>query len=146
MKRTPLKRSGPITRRTPMPRAAAPMARRPMARRVIRRDWTAATSVTACRVCGLHPAALEVARVERAHILGRNLDTRMPDGTRRVEPNTTVALCVRWDGQGCHTRYDKHALNLRPYLTDTEWATAVALVGEGPALRRVMGAEWRETT
>jgi hypothetical protein len=84
--------------------------------------------------------------VERAHVLGRRYDTRTSPTAARVEPHTTVPLCIRWDGSGCHTRYDEHALNLRPYLTGPEWDAAVARVGEGPALRRVMGRDWREHT
>lgn len=128
-----------------MPRATAPLPRHRVTRRPVRRDWTAATAAAACRVCGLPPGDERVARVERAHVLGRWADTRLPDGSRRVEPHSTVPLCIRWAGDGCHTRYDQHALNLRPYLTEQEWAAAVARVGEGPALRRVMGSEWRTT-
>jgi hypothetical protein len=127
-----------------MQRGTSSLARRPFRRRPVRRDWTAAPPVTACRACGLPLEDPRVARIERAHVLGRWADTRQSDGSRRVEPHSTVPLCIRWREAGCHNRYDQHDLNLRPHLTDEEWAAAVARVGEGHALRRVMGREWRQ--
>ena len=120
-----MKRGGPLTRRTPLQRGWE-LRRVPMRRRHVRRDWTAATTTEACRACGLTPADPRVARIERAHVLGRAKDTRQPDGSRRVEPHSTVPLCIRWREAGCHTRYDQHDLNLRPHLTEAEWAAAVA--------------------
>lgn len=135
-----MKSGGPLTRRTPLraratiERTASPLQRQ--ARRAASRkakDWSAARAKVAaegrCR-CGC--GATE--GLQAAHVLGQRYDR---DGF--VYPDHVIPLA-----RPCHESYDAHRLNIRPLLTADEWEAAVLLVGEGPALRRVMGREWRE--
>lgn len=53
---------------------------------------------------------------------------------RRVPAAAVVPLC-----QNCHLAYDAHKLDLLPYLTNEEQASAVAAVGIVRAVRRLTG-------
>lgn len=80
--------------------------------------------------------------IQRAHVIGTKYDPPHPTkaGWLIVLALHIVPLCEHH-----HTEYDLHRLNLYPYLSEVEWESAVELVGEGPAERRVMGAAWRAT-
>ena len=76
--------------------------------------------------------------VEAAHILGRKYDQPIAEGSKTlfVLPDRIVPLCS-YEG-GCHGHYDRHALDLLPYLTPAEQAQAVLDAGSiGLALKRI---------
>jgi len=121
-----MKRSGPPARNTPLKRTR-------MKQRPVERDWADARKKVdgegKCRACK------RKGRVEAAHVIGRTHDKpREPGGPRWVDPLDVVALC-----KACHGAYDRRELDLAGVLTREEWKRAVALVGEGSALRRVTG-------
>ncbi len=138
-----MKRGGPLTRRTRMVRST--MARSRMsATPPPPLDWRPALAKVAaegaCRVCGRFPGDAYPGHtslwLEAAHVISRAHHRGLV-----VQAAHVVPLCGE-----CHRGpkgYDQHALNLRPYLTEVEWAAAVELVGEGPAERRTMGGAWR---
>ncbi len=118
------------------------LARKPMKRSQPRRDWAEARRKVIlegkCRVCG-EPRQNQL---EAAHIIGRHVDKPKTPGSKVlfVDPWRVVPLCHQWDRPGCHALYDAHRLDLRPYLTDEEFAKAV-MDGDtlGAALRRITG-------
>ena len=149
-----MKRGGPLTRTTPLRRVSpfrtvTTMTRRKplqgavgrVAAKLQERDWTPARAKVAAEGCRMRRDGLCSGPVQAAHTIGRRYDPPHPTrpGARIVLAVHVVGLCEHH-----HGRYDAHALNLRPHLTEEEWQAAVALVGEGPALRRVMGSAWRE--
>lgn len=97
-----------------------------------RREWSFARGKVdgerGCRVCGSR------ANVEAAHTIGRKHDP--PAGpfraVRIVLPDDIVPLC-----RDHHQAYDKHELDLLPYLTHEEQASAVKHVGIVSAMRRL---------
>lgn len=95
------------------------------------RDWTFARGKVeyerGCRVCGSR------VHVEAAHTIGREHDAP-PDskGVRLVASDDIVPLC-----RTHHAEYDSRRLDLLPYLTHEEQASAVAHVGIVSALRRL---------
>lgn len=103
----------------------------------MRRNWEYARakvdSERGCRVCGSRE------RVEAAHTIGRKYDRISgifggdgPGPTVTVNPDDVVPLC-----QTHHGEYDKHELDLLPYLTHDEQASAVRNVGIVSAMRRL---------
>lgn len=143
-----MKRSGPIQRRTPLRSVGGPTRRtaspRPR-REALPTDWHEARVKVrregACRVCGARPDDTDVKAIEAAHVIpGRLHDDRDPTGRRVVRADDVVPLCTRWAGKGCHTRYDEHALDLAPFLTDVERERAEVVAGEpGRAARIITG-------
>lgn len=102
----------------------------------VRRDWTAANEKVEaegeCRVCGRSDLKLE-----RAHVIGRFRDAEIRPGLRRVDADSIVPLCGPFgDTDRCHTRYDRHALDLLPHLTLSEQVRAVQDAGGIEAARR----------
>jgi hypothetical protein len=101
-----------------------------------RRDWTDALEAhrdMPCRVCCRWPRQL-------AHILGRAYDEGR-GAAFYVHPLAVCPLC-----QEHHQLYDVHALNLLPHLLAVEVEFAVRRVGEGVAMRRILGPAWRQST
>lgn len=92
----------------------------------MKRDWTNARAKVeterGCRICGSREL------VEAAHTIARRHDA--DDGL--VDPDDIVPLC-----QTHHQSYDKHELDLLPYLTHVEQAAAVSHVGIVSAMRRL---------
>lgn len=91
------------------------------------RDWTSARAKArseSCRVC--HDPT-----TDPAHIIDRSL---VQPGVGENEHNI-VPLC-----RAHHDHYDAHTLDLLPYLTRMEQATACFLVGMEAAYRRVTGS------
>lgn len=90
----------------------------------MQRDWSAARgkvdSERGCRVCSSRE------HVEAAHTIGRAHDGAV------VKPSDIVPLCTKH-----HMLYDAHRLDLLPYLTHEEQASAVGHVGIVSALRRL---------
>ena len=83
-----------------------------------------------CRNCG-GPHA------QAAHVIPRSLIPKVGHSHLDGEdPRNCVPLC---DVRGCHTRYDKHELDILPLLTREEQAYAVELVGMASAYRQVTG-------
>jgi len=116
-----------------------PLKRTRMKRTPVERDWSRARSKVmregCCRVCGRKAGK---AKVEAAHVLGREHDAKREDGVREVHPDDVVPLCSAFDGD-CHGKYDRHELDLFGYLTAAELERAVGLVGWGAAERRIRG-------
>jgi hypothetical protein len=91
-----------------------------------KRDWPAARAKIRgekCRVC-YHP------NVDPAHIIPRS---QVRPGIGENQDNI-VPLC-----RTHHRAYDEGQLDLLPYLTRTEQATAVFLVGLEAAYKRITG-------
>jgi predicted restriction endonuclease len=88
------------------------------------RDWQFARAKVdyerGCRVCGSR------SNVEAAHTIGRKHDGAV------VDADDIVPLCREH-----HQLYDRHELDLLPYLTHAEQAAAVAHVGIESARRRL---------
>lgn len=80
-----------------------------------------------CRVCGA-PAV----QCDAAHVWDRALGARGFD-----DPDLIVPLCslIR-GGTGCHDAYDRHELDLRPYLTVDEQVAVVRAAGSIELARR----------
>lgn len=95
-----------------------------------RRDWSfARAKIDAerrCRVCQ------DTVGVEAAHTIGRRHDTATSSGVLVVIPHDVVPLC-----RTHHAAYDKHELDLLPYLSFEEQAAAVSHVGIISAMRRL---------
>lgn len=91
-----------------------------------RRDWSFARAKVdderCCRVCQSRD------HVEAAHTIGRKYDGPI------VDSRDIVPLC-----RTHHTAYDKHELDLLPYLTHEEQTAAVSHVGIVSAMRRLTG-------
>lgn len=98
----------------------------------MRRDWSFARakidSERCCRVCQSRD------HVEAAHTIGRKYDGATSSGVLVVIPHDVVPLCREH-----HSAYDKHELDLLPYLTHEEQAAAVSHVGIVSAMRRLTG-------
>lgn len=93
----------------------------------LKRDWESAHSKIAgevCRICHQGP-------VDPAHIIPRS---RVRPGIGENQDNI-VPLC-----RFHHDLYDNGDLDLLPYLTRTEQATAVFLVGLAEAHRTITNA------
>ena len=92
-----------------------------------RRDWTEARAKVdaeyQCRVCGYRGS------LEAAHVVPRSLG-----GGQKAD--SVVPLCRR-----CHTDFDGLRLDLIPYLTKSEQAEAVRVLGIERARRRLSGDE-----
>lgn len=95
-----------------------------------------------CRVChslGGREDGDYVGEIECAHVIGRRCDAilRGPRGGeyRYVHPDSIVPLCKR-----CHASYDRHELDLLPFMFWPEQARAVedagGIIG---ALKRICG-------
>jgi hypothetical protein len=100
-----------------------------------RRDWSGANAKIAaepqCRVCRATP-------VQRCHVLPRRYDERLGDVL-------VVTFDDVWPGcASCHTAYDEHRLDLRPYLTAAEFARAFDKLPRGEALRIIGGRAFIE--
>ncbi len=111
----------------------------------VRRDWSLANEKRAaqrsfgCRVCGRTDRPLEL-----AHVVDRANDPRIRDRKLIVvDPDLVVLLCGPTP-VGCHGQYDRHELDLYPYLEPREIMVAIATVGNGPAMRRIRGRNWSE--
>ncbi len=100
----------------------------------IRRDWRLATEKvavegSACRVCGSRFG------IERAHVIGREHDSRRPvraEGWRPwvVAPDRVVPLCgPSTDPRSCHGAQHAKRLDLLRFLTLDEQIQAVADAG-----------------
>lgn len=92
-----------------------------------KRDWPSAREKIrgeTCRVCK-HP------HVDPAHIVPRS---RVAPGLGETADNI-VPLC-----RAHHTAFDNGDLDLLPYLTRAEQATAVFLMGLEAARRRITGS------
>ena len=142
-----MKRSAPLRRTTPLRSVGGPTrstgSNRPR-REALPPDWHEARLKVrqegACRVCGALPTDGDVKAIEAAHVIpGRLHDDRDATGRRVVRAVDVVPLCTRWAGKGCHTRYDEHALDLAPHLTEAEVARAVEVAGAGRAARIITG-------
>lgn len=102
---------------------------------MLRRDWIAARAKVdatgCCRVCRSRKG------VEAAHVVGRRADRFDLDGTPAergevltVEPVRIVPLCgPATDFDTCHGKYDRHELDLLPYLDIEEQTQAVRDAG-----------------
>lgn len=86
-----------------------------------------------CRVCGGRR------QLEAAHIVPKAYDPDLGKGLRIVTDLAIVPLCGPLTDHACHTRYDRHELNLLPYLTNAEQGEAVAKMGMDRALHRMSG-------
>jgi hypothetical protein len=124
-----------------------------MRRKPVERDWSAALAKVQhegkCRVCGRERR--RGAKLEAAHVLGRKYDqpevqlcgdelgAPYATGKLWVNPYDVVPLCSAFDGD-CHGRYDRHEIDLWPYLQEHERSRAIELAGGlGPAERRIRG-------
>lgn len=134
-RRTPLRRGSGLTTRTALARARHHHTPPP------ERDWSdALAKVKAegrCRVCGK-----DRCRLESAHTIGREHDRPKPhpdviasDGPLWVDPRDVVALCAEH-----HRAFDARELDLLPYLSKDEQASAVAHVGIIAATHRLTGS------
>lgn len=111
----------------------------------LRRDWTKArekvTAEGACRVCGARHGERRGSRLvtlEAAHVAGRSHDRVGRSLVVLVEPDDVVPLCGPFgDTRACHTRYDRHELDLLPYLQRSEEIALVAHLGIAAAVRRL---------
>jgi hypothetical protein len=84
-----------------------------------------------CRVCGDGPAW----KLEAAHTWDRSLGKSSFD-----DPDLVVPLCGELHGTGCHQLFDRHSLNLLPYLTLQEQLALVkAAGGIARAMKRAVG-------
>ena len=79
-----------------------------------------------CRVCCRWPRDL-------AHVLPREYDERR-GATAYVHSLAVVPLCPEH-----HSAYDRHILDLAPYLLEREITHAATRVGLGRAIRRISG-------
>jgi hypothetical protein len=77
-----------------------------------------------CRVCKA------TGRLEAAHTISRSYDRAV------VRDDDIVPLC-----DTCHRKYDARTLDLIPYTTYAEQASAVSHVGISRALKRLGGAD-----
>lgn len=84
-----------------------------------------------CRCCG---AALGY--LDAAHTIDRSLSA-----SGFVDADLIVPLCsaIRGSDDDCHGRYDRHELDLLPFLSKREQAAMVFEVGMVRAMRRVSG-------
>jgi hypothetical protein len=79
-----------------------------------------------CRVCGG-----PLRTVDAAHTWDRSLGSSGYD-----DPDLVIPLCsLIKGGIGCHDAYDKHQLDLLPYMTTDE---QVAMVREAKSMARAM--------
>ena len=110
-----------------------------MKRTPVRRSWAEARAKVddegGCRVAGLVCAGV----VQAAHVIGRANDPLIdPDKPAKglyAPAIDIVPLC-----RAHHARYDRHELDLLPYLTPEEQTRAVAVAGGiAAALRRISG-------
>lgn len=103
-----------------------------------RRDWRDAMekiwSEPGCRACG------SVQNIEAAHTIGREHDPRVEGGGYYVQPDSVIPLCGSL-GNDCHGRYDRHELNILPYLTINEQLNAVDAAGGIERARRRLTGE-----
>jgi hypothetical protein len=116
-RRSTLRRSGRLRRRTPLGRSAVSPASRAQRAKVARQG---------CIVCGGRP-------VDPAHLIPRSLGGC-------DEPDCVVPLERR-----CHRSYDRGELDLLPYLEPryrTELAHGLVHLGLLGLLRRVSGTRW----
>lgn len=130
MKRSELRRTTPLERKSPLSRSGMKPARKPMSRSQPRRNWAdARRKVEAeglCRVCGT-PFNLEA-----AHVWGREADEPTLDSgsVLWVKPDRIVPLCRGDLGTfGCHESYDRHELDLLPHLSPAEQSQLVKDAG-----------------
>lgn len=107
-----------------------------------RRQWAKARAKVVgeghCRVCGTTWG------LEAAHVIPRSVapnhgehpDAIVPLCRNRVDtdPDSGEAVAV----EGCHSRYDRHDLDLEPYLTAQEAASAVLAMGSLEGARRII--------
>ena len=128
MKRTALKRTTGLERRTPL-RSVPPrptQTRRPVSEAT--RAQRARVQDRACIVCAQHPT-------DPAHLIDRSLAPAHGNITEIVVP-----LC-----RACHGAYDDHLLDLSPYL-EPHWrdaaAAAVEAIGLVRAYNRITGTQW----
>lgn len=86
-----------------------------------------------CRVCGA-PARY----CDAAHTVDRSLSRSGFD-----EPDFIVPLCsaIRGADNDCHGAYDRHELDILPYLTKTEQAAMVRELGMARAWKRATGQD-----
>lgn len=86
-----------------------------------------------CRVCGT-PARY----CDAAHTVDRSLSRSGFD-----EPDFIVPLCsaIRGAENDCHGAYDRHELDLLPYLTLTEQSVMVCALGMARAWKRATGSD-----
>jgi hypothetical protein len=75
-------------------------------------------------------------RLDPAHIIPRS---RIGAQRGAEAPENILPLC-----RTCHDLYDMGRLDLRPFLTEAEWAHARLLVGEGEAERRLSPSTFRQ--
>lgn len=83
-----------------------------------------------CLVCARSP-------VDPAHLIDKSLAP-----SAGADPRAVVPLC-----RECHDEYDRHELDLSPYLEPhyrEETAWAVEAFGLWKALRRITGRDWVE--
>ncbi len=117
-----------------------------------RRDWTHARAKVEvenkCRVCGRDPGRLarEGLRLEAAHTIGRGRDwaaaKQKPGSATTVRPGDIVPLCgPATTTSTCHSKYDRHQLDLLPYLTEAEQVAAVEAAGGIEKARRRLTGE-----
>jgi 5-methylcytosine-specific restriction endonuclease McrA len=97
----------------------------------VKRDWTAMREKVEregkCRIGGaVHGAP------EAAHIIQRS---RVPTGGEHAA--NCIPLC-----RDCHRAYDERQLDVLPYLTLSEQAYAVFLVGIVSAMERTTSQRW----
>lgn len=116
---------------------------------VTHRDWTRARAKVRfegrCRVCGVRWG------LEAAHVIPRSVapnagehpDAIVPLCRSRVDFNPATGENVAVEG--CHNQYDRHALDLEPYLTAKEAARAVLAMGSLEGARRIVSGR-REST
>jgi hypothetical protein len=108
--------------------------------RVEQKDALAKVQREGCRVCG------ERRDVEMAHIIGRDRDAVLtgPRGGEYifVHPDSVVGLCGALTDNWHHSMYDRHELDLLPYLNQDEQKRAVEDAGGLiAALNRVTGGK-----
>lgn len=111
------------------------MRRSRIKRSAPKRDWSAAREKIeregVCRYCG------DRVLLEAAHVTSREHDELGPDGrTFLVRPDSVIPLCRRH-----HEAYDRHEIDLLPFLFLPEQVAAVqAAGGIAAANRRLSGA------
>lgn len=107
-----------------------------------KRDWRAALEKVQregkCRVCGSR------VRVEFAHLTGRKFDPLFGRHTNTpylyVRPESGIPLCgPATDVTTCHGKQHAGRLDLLPYLTNEEAASAVLDVGLYRAYHKLKG-------
>lgn len=88
-----------------------------------------------CFVCGTAYLSRFPRTLDYAHVLGRAYDDR----GGKVHPLDVILLCGPVPS-GCHGAYDRHELDITPFLTQAHIDRAKARAGEREARLRLRGS------